>query len=557
MANIEQIIRKHTLKNAFDFGKASPGSVVGKVIAEFPDAKSDMKGTMQKINEIIEETNKMDKSAIENELKNYVFAEKPKEEKKGFELPNAKQGSVITRFPPEPSGYPHIGHAKAVFIYYEAAKQYGGHMILRFDDTNPEKEKQEYVDAIKAGLQWLGVKWEKETYTSDNMENIYSSAEKLISKERAYVCTCKQDVISKLRTEMKACDCRQLPREKIFERWELMLAGKYKPGQAVLRFMGDLSSQNTVMRDPSLARILHFTHYRQGKKYIVWPGYDLAVVVMDANEGITHPMRTKEYELRNELYYRLFEILEFKKPTLIEFSRLVIKNAPISKRLLSPLVKDKKVLGWDDPRLPTLAGLKRRGILPEAIKNFVLSFGLSKVESEPGWDALLTENRKLLDPTASHYFFVADPISVPVDIKGEVSYKLRGRERTTNIKGKVYIAKSDYGSLASGEIIALKDLAFVKFDGKKFEKVEQSEIPHKKIHWVSTEERLPCEVMVPKDLLKDDGETFNEQSLETVKGYCESICKELNEGDVIQFERFGFCRLDKKSDKKLIFIFSC
>ncbi|MDO8553358.1 MAG: glutamate--tRNA ligase [Candidatus Micrarchaeota archaeon] len=553
--DLQSVIRKHALKNAFDFGKASSGSVVGKVIGEFPDAKSDMKTTMQKITETINEVNSLSKEQIETELKNYIFAEKPKEEKKALQLPNAEEGKVITRFPPEPSGYPHIGHAKAAYLDYESAKQHSGHMVLRFDDTNPEKESQEYVDAIKEGLNWLGVTWEKETYTSDNMERIYSSAEKLISRGKAYICTCKQEIISKLRAEMKACACRELPIEKVFERWEIMLAGKYKVGQAIVRFKGDLSSLNTVMRDPMLARLINITHYRQGKKYQVWPGYDLAVVVMDNIEGITHPMRTKEYELRNELYYSMVEILEFKKPTLIEFSRLDIKNAPISKRLLAPLVKEKKVLGWDDPRLPTLAGLKRRGILPQAIKNFVMSFGLSKVESEPGWEALLVENKKLLDPVAKHYFFVTDPVKLSINIKGEVSYVLKASPRKTVLNGKVYLPKTDTEKFAAGEVIALKDLAFAKFDGKKLEKVEQENIPEKKVQWVNPDDCIACDILVPKDLF--DGEVFQTNSLEIKKGYCESVCNDLNIGDVIQFERFGFCRLDKKTEKKLTFIFSC
>ena len=555
MALIEEVIRKHALKNAVDFGKANAGSVVGKVIGEFPDAKKDMKTTMAKINEAINNINNLSREAIESELKNYSFTEKPKDEKKGLTLPNAEQGKVVTRFPPEPSGYPHIGHAKAVFIDYESAIQYGGKMILRFDDTNPEKEKQEYVDAIKEGLVWLGIMWEKETYTSDNMERIYSSAEKLISKGKAYVCTCKQEEISKSRAEMKSCACRELPIEKIFERWELMLAGKYKVGRAILRFKGDPASLNTVMRDPTLARLINITHYRQGKKYVVWPGYDLAVTVMDMIEGVTHPMRTKEYELRDELYDELCKVLEFKKPNLIDFSRLQIKNAPISKRLLTPLVKDKKVLGWDDPRLPTLAGLKRRGILPQAIKNFVLSFGLSKVESEPGWEALLVENRKLLDPVSPHYFFVPDQVKLPVTIKGETEYKIKGITRKTNLKGKIYLSRSDVEKFAIGEIIAIKDLAFAKFDGKKLEKVEQVEIPEKKVQWVNPDDCISCEIIIPKDLF--NGEVFNPQSLELRKGYCESACASLNVGDVVQFERFGFCRLDKKTERKLTFIFTC
>ncbi len=550
------IIRKHTLKNALDFGKASAGSVVGKVLAEFPDCKKDMRSTMQKINEIVNEINKMDKDKIESELKNYSFAEKPQKEKKGFEVPNAIAGKVITRFPPEPSGYPHIGHAKAAFLDYEIAKQHNGIFILRFDDTNPEKESQEFVEALKKGLEWLGIKWDKESYTSDNIELIYSHCTGLIARGNAYICTCPQEKISDLRTKMQECECRTQDVKTHEALWEAMLKGKHKQGYAILRFKGDLRSLNTVMRDPTLARIITTKHYRQGTKYKVWPGYDLAVVVMDALEGITHPARTKEYELRDELYYALCDALGFKRPTLVEFSRLEIKNAPISKRLLKPLVEEGKVGGWNDPRLPTLEGMQRRGLLPAAIRTFVLSFGLSKVESEPTIDRLLVENKKLLDPVSKHYFFVPDPIELSTWHKSEVSYKIRGEERNTKIKGALFIPKSDFKSLTKDEVFALKDLAFAKFDGKKLVEVKQNEIPAKKIQWVSAADNLKCEVLVPRDLLDENG-NYNEKSLEKIDGYCETACANIKEGEIIQFERFGFCRLDKKEKNNLVFVYSC
>jgi|SRR3989338_9033080 len=553
--DLTSIIRKHALKNALDFGKANIGSVVGKVIAEMPTCKSDMKTTMQNINEIVNEVNKMTKDKIESELKNYSFIEKPKEEKKGFDIQNAEMGEVITRFPPEPSGYPHIGHAKAAFLDYEIAKQFNGKFILRFDDTNPEKEEQKFVEAIKEGLVWLGIKWDTETYTSDNIESIYAHCSGLIARGYAYICTCKQEQISELRTSMKECSCRNKSINEQEQTWDTMIQGKVKEGQAILRFKGDMKSLNTVMRDPTLARIITKKHYRQGTKYKVWPSYDLAVVVMDALESITHPARTKEYELRDELYYALCVALGFKRPNLIGFSRLEIKNAPISKRLLKPLVEEGKVDGWDDPRLPTLAGLKRRGVLPEAIRTFVLSFGLSKVESEPTWERLLVENKKLLDPVAKHYFFVPDPIELSTEHKNTVSYRIKGEERKAKINGKIYISKSDFKNLTKDEVFALKDLVFVKFDGKKLIEVKQNEIPEKKFQWVSASDSLKCEVWIPHDLL-ENGE-YNKNSLEIAKGYCESACANIKEGEMIQFERFGFCRLDKKTKGKLYFVYSC
>jgi len=529
--DLKEIIKKFALKNALDYGKANPGAVVGKIIAKSPDAKKDMKNTMKLVNEIVSQINKMKKEEIEEEIKNYKFVEKKKEEKT-LSLPNAEEGKVITRFPPEPSGYPHIGHAKAAFLDYESANIYKGKMLLRFDDTNPEKESQEYVDAIKEGLKWLGIKWFEESYTSDNIKSFYKYAEKMIEKDRAYVCTCSGDKIKENRAGSTPCDCRNLDP---LPRWKKMLSGEYKKGEAILRLKGDLESNNTALRDPTLFRILPENHYRQKSKYFVWPSYDFVAPIMDSMEKVTHAMRTKEYELRNPLYFLILEILELRKPELIEFSRLQIKNAPISKRLITPLVKEKKVMGWDDPRLPTLSGLKRRGILPEAVKTFVLRFGLSKVESEPDWEMLLKDNRKLLDKISKHYFFVPDPVKIK--IKNAPNNEI------------VYIPKADS---EKGEI-RLKDLFNIRITGKNSAEYLGDKLVPKKVQWVS--EYIEAEVLIPGDLLKDD--KYNPDSLELVKGYAQKECSRLNIGDIIQFERFGFCRLDKKNKNKLTFIFSC
>jgi len=568
MTDLATIIRKHALKNAFDHGKANAGAVVGKVIAEFPECKKDMKETMRLINGEISRIAKLDKKAVEQEMSAFQYTEK-KEEKKSLEVPGAESGRVITRFPPEPSGYPHIGHAKAAYLDFEIAKQYNGKMVLRFDDTNPEKESQEFVEAIKEGLHWLGISYAgSETFTSDNLPRIYGCIEKLMEKNKAYVCTCSQEDISRGRSDMKPCSCRNLDSVEVQKRWKRMLAQgaeAFKEGEAIVRFKGDLSSDNTVMRDPSLARIIEARHFRQGTKYRVWPNYDLAVVYMDASEGITHPLRTKEYELRDELYFALFDELGFKRPVLVEISRLQIKNAPISKRLLKPLVEEKKVMGWDDPRLPTLKGLARRGIKPAALREFVLSFGLSKVESEPTWEALLAQNRKLLDPESPHYFFVADPVKLQVKGLEQKKIMLKKHpkkdlgEREVEVTEHLFIAKSDAAQIKAQDIFRLKDLCNVKLTKKGRSLSGQlmpDEMVERKIQWVNEANALGCEVMVPKDLLDDKGE-FDPKSLEMEKGYCERSCGELAVGEIVQFERFGFCRLDKKENGKLTFIFTC
>jgi glutamyl-tRNA synthetase len=555
------IIRKHALKNRKQYGSTNPKSIIGKVIADFPDAKKDMKATMQEAGKICEEVNALDEKSLEEELSKYTFEEK-KQEEKGLELPNAQEGKVITRFPPEPSGYPHIGHAKAIFLNREVANKYKGKMLLRFDDTNPEKEKPEYVDAIKDGFGWLEVKWDgEETYASDYMEEIYAYAVKMVKGGKAYVCDCPAEVVKKSRETGKACACRELSAEENLSRWEGMLGSGYSAGEAILRYKGNLDSDNTAMRDPTLFRIILFAHYRQGGRYRVWPSYDFAAPILDSKEGITHAMRTKEYELRNPLYFAILEDLGMRKPELVEYARLAIKNAPISKRYITPLVKEGKVSGWDDPRLPTLRGLRRRGVLPGAIRNFVLSFGISKVESEPGWEKLLNENRKLLDERADHYFFVPAPVMVVVKDAPERTARLKMHPkkdgvREYKVKDRFYLPGRELEGMGEGDVFRLKDLYNVRIlkrenDAISVEYAGEELGKEKKLQWVS--EPAECEVVKVGDLLK--GGEYNPESLKLEKGCCEKAVTGLKKGEIIQFERYGFCRLD--SLEPLRFIYAC
>jgi len=555
---VEEAAYKHALKNASEYGKAQAGAVVGKVIAEIPEAKEDMKTTMKVISEVITKVNKLKKEQIEKQLKKFTFEEKKEEERKII-LEDGEKGKVVTRFLPEPNGFAHLGHAKAAFLSYEAAKEYSGKCLLRFDDTNPDKEKQEFVDAIKEDLGWLGMKFEKELYSSDKMPEFYKLARQLITQGDAYICSCEKEKINELRKLGKTCGCRSNSIESNLDAWGNMLAGKYGKGDAVLRLAAEPDAINTVMRDPTLFRISTAEHYRQGKKYHVWPTYDFEVSIADSLDGVTHALRSKEYELRDELYYRIIEKLGLRKPIVYDFSRLTLKGIPLSKRLLKPLIDDKKVSGWDDPRMPTLRGLKRRGILPEAIRDFVLSFGLSKVESEPSIDALLTENRKLLDPKAPRYFFVKDPVELAVDgvNKGELKLKKHPTEnlgeRTLEITGKFFISKSDAEKLKKGDRFRLLDLCNVKLVGKgktlEAEFIGNEGMEEKKLQWV-TDKHVKAEVLVPSELFIE--EKFNKDSLRIDEGYCEAECRNLKKGSIIQFVRYGFCILD--DEKKMKFI---
>lgn len=562
--SIEEIIEKHALKNAHDYGKADPGSIIGKVIGEIPDAKKDMKSLVAKVKDAVQKVNKMSKSDIETAMSKFTYAEKKEEERKlhapGLDL----NVPAIMRFAPEPGGYIHIGNAKAALLSYEIVKQSGGKMHLRYDDTNPEKAKQEYVDAIKRDLNWLKMGWDDESFTSDSMELFYEYGAEMIKKGKAYVCECTPEVIRLGRRERRGCACRDKPLIQNLRDYERMQKGEFKEGTAIVRFKGDMRALNSVMRDPTLFRICETPHFRQGEKYILWPSYDFACPVLDSIKGITHALRSKEYELRDELYNDILDVLELRKPAIITISRLEVKNNTTAKRIIRDLVAKGHIKTWDDPRLLTISGLRKRGILPEAIREFVLSSGIGKQESVAELEQLLIENRKLLDPAAPRFHFVRNPITVRIsNVKDEeVRLKLHPTqdlgERTISVRnGTIYIDAND--KPAVGESIRLKDFCTIKvidFKDREItaERIETDQIPEKKIQWVG-DNRTWARILRPGDLLLN--EEFNENSLVVEEGICEKECESLKDGEVVQFVRYGFVKKEGTEDGKLKFIFSC
>ena len=410
---LKKEIRKMALQNAFEHGGQTQDKIIlGKILGTKPEFRTKVKEITEDISEIVSNVNQLSSEEQKKEIdKNFPEILAPKEKiargREGLpELEGAEQGKVITRFPPEPNGYPHIGHAKAAIINSEYAKMYGGKFILRMDDTNPEAERMEYHAAIKVGLEWLGIKFDTVKSTSDDMELFYEKGIELINSGKAYVCTCKRDDISKNRRERKACKCSMEDIDKNNKNWEKMKE-KYKPGDAIVRFRGDMKADNAVMRDPVLFRIIDEKHYTLGKKYRIWPSYDFAVAIEDSIDGITHAFRSKEFELRKELIDAILDALNMRKPYQGFFSRLEFKGMPISKRIIKPLIEEGKVSWYDDPRLPTLEALRRRGIRPEAIRKFILSLGLTKANTLAPFDALEAFNRKFVDAESTRLFMVS------------------------------------------------------------------------------------------------------------------------------------------------------
>jgi glutamyl-tRNA synthetase len=319
-----------------------------------------------------------------------------------------------------------------------------------------------------------------------------------------------------------------------------------------------MKSVNTAMRDPTLFRIIDKSHPLHSDKYHVWPTYDFAGAIEDSLSGVTHPFRTKEYELRDECYFYLLEKLKLRKPNLLEFARLSIEGMPVSKRKIKPLIDNKLVLGYDDIRLPTLRGLKRRGILPESIKQFIFTQGISKTESKASFSLLESENRKLLDPETKRYFFVKDPIKLIVEnapkIKKTIKLHPKNQKlgtRTIETDKIFYIPKEDIKEMNIGDEFRLKDLfnvrindingeAHAKYIGKKL-------IPNSaKIQW-TTENHIKMDIYIPKILFIKNN--FNKNSLEKVEGFAEHAVNNVKNNNIIQFERFGFVKIEKDKNK--------
>lgn len=558
---LKKEIRKMALQNAFEHdGETRDKIILGKILGTKPEFRNKVKEISGDISEIVSAVNQLSLEEQEKEIKeNFpeVLAPKEKiEEREGLpELKDAEHGKVITRFPPEPNGYPHIGHAKAAIINSEYAKMYGGKFILRMDDTNPEAERMEYHAAIKVGLEWLGIEFDIVKNTSDDMELFYEKGMELINSGKAYICTCKREDISKNRRERRSCKCSTGDIEKNNKNWEKMQT-KFKAGDAIVRFRGDMKSDNAVMRDPVLFRIVEEKHYTLGEKYRIWPSYDMAVAIEDSIDGVTHAFRSKEFELRKELIDAILDALNMRKPAQGFFSRLEFKGMPISKRIIKPLIEEGKVSWYDDPRLPTLEALRRRGIKPEAIRKFIMSLGLTKANTLAPFDALESFNRKFVDANSIRLFMVSNAKKLRVKNLPASSIEIQNHpvkdmgKRTIEIDENFYISGDDAQSIKEGMQIRLLGLGNVsitkqgvEIEGEFIGNNEKTDIP--KIQWVPQKTAHGIKMIIPKTLFNDD--EFNEDSLEELDVYTEPHYLQLKEGEEIQFVRFGYCRKDSQN----------
>lgn len=551
MEDASDAARMIARNNAAIHGSTTTSIVMAKLLGARPDLRQKARSLKPLIDDIVKEVNSIDKM----DLKKYKPVPKAKIQQNPLPpLPDVKQGEVVTRFPPEPNGYPHIGHAKAAIINYEYARMYDGRLILRMDDTNPAAERLEFYAAIKVDLEWLGIRFDSVKNTSDDMELLHRQAARLIHQDEAYVCTCKRAQISENRKTMRACRCSAATPEQTHSEW-VRMQKSYKPGEAILRYRGDMSSPNTTMRDPILFRIIDDRHPLLGNKYRTWPSYDLAVSVEDSIDGITHAFRSKEYEMRQELYHAIQDSLGLRRSHMAVFSRLALKDMPVSKRLIKPLLERGHITGFDDPRLPTLSGLRRRGIHPEAIRKFVLSLGFTKSDTIAPFATLEAFNRSIVDPDSVRLHLVHEPVRFDIQNAPPAPIRLAAipgatdTPRALNAANDILIDSADIDTIRNAGRAHLMGIGDVTVHGHTLDIVSgmQQDIPH--IQWVPAEESAEILLLIPEPPF--DGDIFDDDSLKEVTCRVEPYYTDVPDYTMIQFVRFGYAR--KESMRQAIF----
>ena len=540
---------------------------------------------------------------MENEVvsKNFIEVEIEKD------LAEGVYDTVHTRFPPEPNGYLHIGHAKSILLNYGLAQKYNGKFNMRFDDTNPTKEKVEFVDAIKKDIQWLGADWEDRLFFASNyFDQMYEAAVKLIKKGKAYVCDLTAEQIREYRGTLtepgKNSPYRDRSVEENLELFENMKAGKYADGEKVLRAKIDMASPNMNMRDPVIYRVAHMSHHNTGDKWCIYPMYDFAHPIEDAIEGITHSICTLEFEDHRPLYDWVVRELEYPHPPRqIEFAKLYLTNVVTGKRYIKRLVEDGTVDGWDDPRMVSIAALRRRGFTPESIKMFVDLCGVSKSNSSVDYAMLEYCIREDLKMKRSRMMAVLDPIKLVIDNypEGEVEYLDAANNLENEDLGsrqipfcrELYIERDDfmeeppkkYFRLFPGNEVRLMHAYFVKC--VSFEKDENGNVavvhctydPETKagsgftgrkvkgtIHWIPATFAVDAEVRLYENLIDEEKGVYNEDgtmninpnSLTVVQAKLEPALKDVQAYDSFQFVRNGFFCVDAKDSRPDALVFN-
>ncbi len=561
LSPLGKTIFSHTLKNALDFGTPQLGSVLGKVLAAYPELKKDIPAAKAQIGQAFKDAAKLTKEQQKQKLLEIapeLLEERKTVEEKKLVLPNAQPGKVIMRFAPSPSGALHLGHAYVLGLNSELCRQYKGKLILRIEDTNPENIYPQAYALIEQDAQWLTKGNVADVIIqSDRLGYYYDHAEKLIEKEAAYMCTCNPDAFKTLLTKKKACPCRSLPKKENHLRWERMF-GVYKPGEAVLRLKTSLNDPNPAFRDFALVRINDAKHPRVGTKHRVWPLMNFAVAIDDHLLDVTHTLRGKDHRDNEKRQKLIADYFRWDVPAALYVGRINFKDLALSASETRQLIERGKYTGWDDIRLPFLPALRRRGYQPEAFIRYACEVGITETDKLVGkedfYKAINSFNKDALDPQANRYFFVAEPVKVIIanapkqTVKLELHPDYHARGHREFITGEeFFIAKKDLQQLGEGRIHRLMDcLNFTRQKGKfAFHSQDYAAFKNAPergaiIHWLPAEEKT-----VNVSLAMEEGSI--------VEGIGEHKLLQLHEGAIVQLERVCFARLDKKEGNKLAF----
>ncbi len=549
MSDLAIRIEAHALANAVKYGgKAQPGNVLPKIIGEFPDAKKDIPGLRAQIEGVLASVNALAPDAQRarlGEIGADLLEKKAAKERDLPELPNAVRGKVVTRLPPEPSKYNHLGHALTFSINSLYARRYDGRLVLRFEDANPEKVSQEYVDAMLDDIQgYLGIRVDEIRYVSDDMEILYAAARRLIAQGDAYMCSCERETVSENRRLGRECACRDRDPAQSERLWEEFVAGRYLDGQYVLRLKGDMKSKNSVMLDPVLFRAVATPHFRVGTRYKAWPLYDLYSPIEEDLCKVTHVIRSNEFDLRIELHKRLQDALGLPRQEIVHYGRFNIRDATTKGREIRELIESGQYLGWDDPRLVTLKALRRRGIRKEAYEMLAKQLGLSPYPVNLDFSMLAALNRELVEPIAHRYSFIEDPreIAIAGAPHEEVTLHLHPSRkdggRTLRVAGRYLVRAEDHAQFGA-QPIRLKDHLTFERAGEGYAFVAK-EVGARKfslnVNWLPADpsQHMRATIMMPDATLRH--------------GLVEHGMTSARVDDIVQFERLGFCRLDAIED---------
>ncbi len=555
----KDIVLKYVLKNAFDFqGRANPQVVLGMVLKENPELKKDVPSVLSRISDAIKKVENLPPERIKMQLQEMApnLLEKKEEKREGPLKPllNAKKGEVVVRIAPSPSGPLHIGHAYGVSLNYEYAKMYGGKLILRIEDTNPENIYEPAYKLIERDAQWLTEKGVSQVIVQSSRLGIYYDyAEKLVEMGKAYVCTCEAEEWRKLKNDGQACPCRSLEKKENLLRYARMF-NEYAEGEAVLRLKTDISHKNPAMRDFAILRINEHVHPKIGKEQRVWPLMLYSVAIDDHELGVTHVLNGKDHADNATKERIIMKYFGWKHPEYQHWGRINSEGFELSTSKTRLAIEQNQYQGWEDLRLPFLPALRKRGYQPGAFRKYALEIGLSlndkTVSKEEFWKSIDAFNREIVEPLADRYFFIDDPKEIKISgapqKKAELDlhpdFPARGK-RILQAKGNFWISKNDVPKLAEGKLHRLMDYGnfeVVKgkfnFVSKDYEEFKNSSKKGIIMHWLPAEPELP-----------DVEVQFDNGSVVSGKG--EEGLKKIKLGAIVQLERRYFAALISKWDK--------